>query len=109
MSKRQTHIKQVQKEYHITEIQLKQIMDLMDSAREKLKLGIDYDSCMFERDMLAIVKNPEYQYMYDYHMVTDIAEAFAKDYRWEEVFLTLYKDDVTQKTTIDKLSEEHRI
>lgn len=109
MSKQQTHIAQVQKEYHITENQLNRIKNLMDFARKQLKCGADYDSCMFERDMLAIVKNPEYQYMYDHHMVTDIAEAFAQDYRWEEVFFTLYKDDITLKSTIDKLLEEHRI
>ena len=101
-----THIEQARKTFHIDDKTFSKVMDLMDEARAAIKEGADYDNCIFERKMREIVVAPVGDPEYDYHMVIEIAEAFGLDGRWTEVYPTLYKDDITEKTSIECYYEQ---
>lgn len=96
-----TNVEKMRKTFHITEETYGKIMDLMDEVRAALKAGKEYDLFTFERKMKQIVRAPAGDPEYDYHMVEEVAEAFLLDGRWEEVFLTLYKDELSQKSFIE--------
>lgn len=101
-----TNIERVRKAYHINDQTLSKVIDLMDEARAAIEEGKEYSSSTFERKMRKIVVAPVGDPEYDHHMVIDIAEAFGRDGRWEEVYPTLYRDDVTQKASIENYYEE---
>lgn len=71
-------------ECNITRKQRKAIMDLMDSYRSRIDAGENVDHVSFERDICSIV--PEV----DYHFCESVAQLFADDGKWTEVFPTLY-------------------
>ena len=96
-----TNVEKMRETFHITEDTYKRIMDLMDEVRAALKTGKEYDLFTFERKMKQIVRAPAGAPEYDYHMVEEVAEAFLLDGRWEEVFLTLYTDEPSQKSFIE--------
>ena len=96
-----TNIEQIRETYHITDEAFTKIMDLMDEARGAIDRGEEYSHFTFERKMKQLVVPPEAEPEYDHHMAENIADAFLKDGKWEEVFLTLYKDDPAHKTYIE--------
>ena len=75
-------------EYQITESESRDIMDLMDSFREKIDNGEKVHHGIFEQQMYNILPAHEG----DYHFCEFIARAFWEDRRWEEVFPALYGD-----------------
>ena len=96
-----TNVEKMRKTYHVKEETYVKIMDLMDEVREALKAGKEYDLFLFEKKMKKIVQPPIGDPEYDHHMVEDVAKAFLLDERWEEVFLTLYKNEVSEKSFIE--------
>lgn len=73
-------------ESKITREQYISIMDLMDSIRKKLEDGQAVHHAEFESEIYEIA--PEKNG--DYHFCRSIAELFAENGRWEEVFRALY-------------------
>lgn len=96
-----TYVEKMRETFHITEDTYKKIMDLMDEVRTEIDAGNEYSLFTFERKMKQIVRAPAGDPEYDYYMVREVAEAFLLDGRWEEVFLTLYKDEPSQKSFIE--------
>lgn len=107
MKIRESHVAVIRKSYNITDQLLKDINDLMQEVRTALDGGQEYDLYMFEQKMRAIVKAPEDMPEYDHHMVQDIARAFAEDGKWEEIYLTLYRDDPSEKNIIKDWENTH--
>lgn len=101
------HIEQARETFHIDDKTFSKVMDLMDEARAAIKKGADYDKYIFEQKMRRIVVAPAGTPAYDHHMVIEIAEAFGLDGRWEEVYPTLYKDDITGKYPHAKQLSQH--
>lgn len=102
-----TNVERIRKTYHITDPTYKKVMDLMDEVRLALKNGENYYLGTFEQKMKELVVAPNGDPAYDYHMVEDVAEAFLQDGRWKEVFLTLYKDELSQKSFIEDWYANH--
>lgn len=73
-------------ETKITRGQYRDIMDLMDSFRSKLDNGEEVNHNDFEREIYEIVPAQNG----NYHFCEMIAEFFAEDGRWTEVFPALY-------------------
>lgn len=95
------HIDQIKEAYHISDETLKKVMDLMDEVRGAIDRGEKYSLHTFERKMRRLVIPPVGEPEYDHHMVEDVAYAFLLEGKWEEVFLTLYKDELPHKTFIE--------
>ena len=102
-----THVEHIRKTYHITDTTYRKIMNLMDEVRSAIDGGKTYPLGVFERKMKELVVAPDDTPAYDHHMVEDVAEAFLLDERWEEVFLTLYKDEPAQKSFIEDWYANH--
>lgn len=75
-------------EYHLTILQYKAIMNVMDEFRKRIEKGQDCSHALFESKIYFIV--PEHEG--DYHMCEELAKGFMEERRWEEVFMTLYGD-----------------
>ena len=73
-------------ETKITREQYRDIMNLMDSFRSKLDNGEEVHHYDFENGIYEIVPSRRG----DYHFCELIAELFAEDGRWTEVFPALY-------------------
>lgn len=73
-------------EYNITEQQYREIMDLMEEYRNKIKDQEDVHHSTFEEAIYTIV--PEHAS--DYHMCEYLVKEFMVNKRWEEVFMALY-------------------
>lgn len=88
------NIDKVFKEYKITQTEQKQIMDVMDSYREKLDRGISISHSDFENDIISIfggdIPAMKHSPAIEYHFCEYVAKGFMEDKRWEEVFPALY-------------------
>lgn len=88
------NIDRVFKEYKITQTEQKQIMDVMDSYREKLDRGISISHSDFENDIISIfggdIPAMKHSPAIEYHFCEYVAKGFMEDKRWEEVFPALY-------------------
>lgn len=98
--------KQLQKDYHITEEQFQRIYDVMDEAFKAIHENEDYDFIKFEHAILSIVQAPEGYPAYDHHMATAVARSFAEDERWEDVYLTLYKNVNSERAAIENWGKD---
>lgn len=96
-----THVESVRKSYNINDNQYSRIMDIMDEAAAAIRNGEEYTNYKLERKMISVVKSSNPDKVIEYHAIQDIVSAFLEDGRWEEVFLTLYKDDPSQKSCIE--------
>lgn len=101
-----SEIKQLRKDYHIQDDTFSKIMDLMETVHKAIESGEEYSSQVFERKMKALVKAPLGEPEYDYHMVIDIAEAFAKDGKWVKVYTTLYQNELPEKSSIENIKAQ---
>lgn len=75
-------------ENELTEPEYKAIMDVMEDCRQKLANGENISNTSFEQAVYAVIPDDRH----DYHMCEALAEAFAEEQRWEEVFPALYGD-----------------
>lgn len=75
-------------ESKVTREQYIALMNLMDSFRQKLAEHQDVHHYDFESKVYEIVSEKNG----DYHFCELIAQLFAEDGRWEEVFPALYGD-----------------
>lgn len=75
-------------ESKITHEQYIAIMDLMDSIRNKLENGQSVHHYEFEQNIYNLIPEKDG----DYHFCEIIAQLFAEEGRWEEVFPALYGD-----------------
>lgn len=101
-----TNVERVRRSYNINDNQYSKIMDVMDEAARAIKNGEEYTNYTLERKMVPIIKLSNPDKVIEYHAVQDIVSAFLEDGKWEKVFLTLYKDDLSQKTYIESYYEK---
>lgn len=73
-------------EYELTRNEYRNVMNLMDSIRQKIENHISVSHTAFEAEMYKIVPS----HRDDYHMCEYLARAFMDEGRWEEVFPALY-------------------
>ncbi len=73
-------------EYKITEIQYKEIMNLMEKYRNDIAHSKEVNHGAFEDSIFKIVP----QHNGDYHMCEYLTRAFMDEGRWDEVFPALY-------------------
>lgn len=73
-------------ETNVTKAQYDKIMDFMETMQDKLSAGEKVGCYTFEKGIYDIV--PEHNG--DYHFCESLAERFAKDDRWCEVFAAIY-------------------
>lgn len=102
-----TNIEEVRKTYKIDDNQYKQILNVMEKVYSTIESKGVYSKGEFERRILNIVRTPEIEYKCDWHMVKEIAQAFLEDNMYIDVFLELYKNDISEKTFIDSWYEEN--
>lgn len=72
----------------ITREQLKELYDVMDKYRGKIDNSEAVSSAEYEFEVLQIVDNRRL----DYHFCESFARLLWEEKRYEEVFITLYKD-----------------
>ena len=66
-------------------------MDVMDEFRKKIWEGNkEISHTKFEGKILSVLNRQDI----DYHFCEYISQAFKEDSRWEEVFSTLYGDQL---------------
>ena len=75
-------------EYEIKKAEYDEIMNLMDTYRDKIDNGEEVNHGSFERSIYQIVPKHDG----DYHMCEYLAREFMEAGRWEEVFPMLYGD-----------------
>lgn len=75
-------------ESKLTREQYRSVMDLMDIMRNKINAGDEVHHYDFESAIYELVPQKDG----DYHFCELIAQLFAEEHRWEEVFPALYGD-----------------
>lgn len=84
------------KEYNVTKIEQKQIMDVFDKYRNQIASGEKVNYAMYESDIINIFGGDMMAMRHtppiEYHFCEYVAKEFAEDMRWEEVFQALYGD-----------------
>ena len=101
-----THVESVRKSYNINDNQYSRIMDIMDEAAAAIRQGREYTNHTLERNIIPVIKLSNPDKVIEHHAVEEIASAFLEDGKWEEVFLTLYKDEPSQKSYIESYYTE---
>jgi len=89
-------------EYEINKNQYNQIMDLMDTYREKLNKNEKVFNSEFEEEIYKIVQ----QHKNNYHFVEYLTRAFMEERRWEEVFPALYGHLPKYKNILEELKKD---
>lgn len=101
-----THVDSVRKSYNINDNQYSRIMDIMDEAAVAIRDGKEYTNYTLERNMIPVIKLSNPDKVIEHHAVEEITSAFLEDGKWVEVFLTLYKDEPSQKSYIESYYAE---
>lgn len=96
-----SHLKEMQKTYHITDDQLNGIRDVLEEVRDATEHGRPYSYQQFEQKVLKIVP-----YNYSHHIAQDLAKAFLLDERYEAEIVALYENEASMKSLIEDWKEK---